>query len=127
MKPRSPDDSAPARRLILSTEGFTPRPALDVHTEKKAGKLLRHLHPRVALVRVHVKLEPSHAGTACFAVCATVEKTGIDHVAHATSTEPELAINAAVAKLERVVSAAAGMRKQRRHRPAASAPRRPRA
>jgi hypothetical protein len=55
-------------------------------------------------------------GLPTFAVCATAEKTGIDHVAHATSIEPVPAINAVFAKLERVIAAAAGIRKHRRHR-----------
>jgi ribosome-associated translation inhibitor RaiA len=97
--------------LIFSSDGFANRPELVAHAEVKAAKLLRHLHPKVAGVRVHVKHDAAHFSPYYFAVCATAETAGADHVAHAASSEPRAAINAAFDKLERSLTAAAGMRK----------------
>lgn len=99
--------------LIFSTEGFANRTDLAVHAEEKTAKLLRHAHPHVGLVRVHVKRETPHSRPPSFAVRAIAETAGPDYVAHSESTEPTTAINAVFSKLERSVAAAARARKHR--------------
>lgn len=101
--------------VILTTEAFTSRPELHLHAETKCAKLFRHLHPRVQLVRVHVKHYAPHAEEAYFAARATAEHSGPDHVVHAEGNEPESAINAVVDKLERALASAAGLRKHQMH------------
>jgi ribosomal subunit interface protein len=108
--------------LIVSTEGFANRAHLTWYTEEKMAKLLRHAHPYVGLVRVHVKRETPHSHPPYFAVRAIVQTAGPDHLAHAEATEPATAINAAFDKLERRVTAAARERKRRQRHAAPVGP-----
>jgi ribosome-associated translation inhibitor RaiA len=103
--------------MILTTDGFSARAELTPHAESKVAKLLRHVHPRVQLVRVHVKLEQPHSGPTFFSVRATAERPGSDHVVHAEAAQPEMAVNAAFDKLERTLTSAAGARKHQQHHP----------
>ena len=114
MNPNSED-------LIFSTEGFANRADLAAHTEEKVAKLLRHAHPHVGLVRVHVKRETPHSHPPCFVVRAIAETAGPDYLAHSEAIEPVTAINTAFDKLERLVTASARARKhwQRRSVPMA--------
>jgi ribosome-associated translation inhibitor RaiA len=100
-------------QLIFSTEGFASRPELVVHSEEKTAKLLRHLHPRVTGVWMHVKHDSPHSRPRLFTVCAVADTVGTEHLAHATAVEPHAAINAAFDKLERSLTAAALTRKHR--------------
>jgi ribosome-associated translation inhibitor RaiA len=102
---------------LLSAEGFSARPELTVHAEAKAAKLRRHANPRIGHVRLHVCLETPREGTPRFAVVATAETRGLDFVAHGLAPVPESAISEAFVKLERSVSAAAGVRKHQLHHP----------
>lgn len=102
-------------QVLLHTEGFAPREELIAHAEAKAGKVLRHSHPRVHLVRITVKRHTPHSGAPFFAVRATTENEGPDHVVHADGAEPETAINEAMHKLERALTATAGAHKHRLH------------
>ncbi len=104
-------------RVLLRTEGFALRDELTAHAEEKAGKLMRHSHPRVHLLRLNVKLETPHSGAPFFAVRAIAENEGPDHIVHAEGSEPESALNDAVHKLERALSGSAGERKHRLHQP----------
>jgi ribosome-associated translation inhibitor RaiA len=99
--------------LILTTEGFSARAELSAHAETKSAKLLRHTDPRVHLVRINVKRHAPHSAAVYFAVRATAENDGADHVAHADGAAPEAAINSAVGKLERALSETAAARKNR--------------
>jgi len=102
-------------KVILSAEGFSAHAALIAHAEAKAAKLRRHESPRVGHVRIHIRRETLRDAPARFTVAATGETRGMDFVAHSASAEPETAINAAFGKLERAVTAAAGVRKHSRH------------
>lgn len=102
--------------VLLHTEGFAMREELTAHAEAKADKLLRHSHPRVHRVRINVKRHTPHSGASFFAVRATAENEGPDHIVHADGAEPETAINEAMHKLERALAASAGARKHRMHR-----------
>ncbi len=104
-------------RVLLRTDGFALRDELIAHAEAKAGKLTRHSHPHVHLVRIDVKRHAPHSSTPYFAVRATAENEGPDHVVHAEGAEPESAINEAVHKLERALANSAGELKHRLHRP----------
>jgi len=102
--------------LIFSTEGLTNRADMADHAEDKAKKLRRRLHPRIDLVRVHIKHESPHSSPAHFAVRATAVTKGPDlMVAHAESNEPVAALNAAFEKLERALAASAGALRHSRH------------
>jgi len=104
-----------ANTLILTAEGFILRPELADLAASKTAKLLRHEHPPVHRVRLHVRHEtPRHAAPG-FIACATAEHAGPDHVAHASAAEPRAVIAAALAKLERGLREAAGARKHARH------------
>jgi len=103
--------------VTLTTEGFPARAELTALAGEKAAKLLRHGHPRVNTVRLHVKLETPHSGVPFFAARGTTEHAGPDHVVHATAAEPEAAIRAAVDKLERALTTSAGARKHDQHHP----------
>jgi ribosome-associated translation inhibitor RaiA len=103
-------------RVLLHAEGFAVRDELTAHAEEKAGKLLRHSHPRVQLLRFNVKLHTPHSGAPFFAVRAIAENEGPDHIVHADGAEPESAINEAVHKLERALAGSAGARKHDLHR-----------
>lgn len=103
--------------VLLHTEGFALRDELSAHAEMKAGKVLRHSHPRVHLVRLTVKRHTPHSSAPFFAVRATAENEGPDHIVHADGAEPETAINEAMHKLERALAASAGARKHRMHHP----------
>jgi ribosome-associated translation inhibitor RaiA len=105
------------QNLILTTDGFAARAELTTHAEAKVTKLLRHTHPRVHLVRVHVRLEKPHSGPAFFAARATAERAGSVHVMHGEAAEPETAITEAFDKLERALTAKAGARKHAQHHP----------
>lgn len=105
----------PTSRLILTSEGFSPREEDRAHADEKAAKVLRHVNPRVDLVRLHLKRETPHSAPVRFTARATAEHAGPDHVIHAEADEPSTAINTAFAKLERVLTAAAGVRKHDRH------------
>lgn len=102
--------------VIISPEGFTANAELTLLAEAKAAKLRRHEVARIGHVRIHVKLETPRVGAARFVVVATAETSGADLVAHSTAAKPGTAVNAAFAKLERAVSAAAGVRKHRRQK-----------
>ena len=104
-------------QVLFTTEGFPARPELNAFAADKAAKLLRHSHPRVNLVRLHLKRETPHRGAAIFCARATIEQAGPDHVVHATATEPETAIKSAVDKLERALTTSAGARKHQQHHP----------
>jgi ribosome-associated translation inhibitor RaiA len=102
--------------LILSTAGFANRADFTTHVNEKVTKLLRHVHPQLGLVRVHVKRETPHSRPAYFAARAIVETAGPDYLAHAEAAEPETAIDVAFDKLERAVTAAVRARKhQQKH------------
>jgi ribosome-associated translation inhibitor RaiA len=105
-------------KVLLLAEGFTVRPAVTALAEKKAAKLRRHEAPRVGNVRIHVRREKPRNGVPRFAVSATGETRGLDFVAHSSGATPETALNSAFATLERAVTAAAGVRKTKRHREA---------
>lgn len=100
--------------LILTTEGFALRQELAELATAKSAKVLRHEHPPVHRVRLHVKHEAPHHAAPCFLARATAEHAGPDHVAHATGAEPEIAIHAALAKLERLLSDAIASRRHDR-------------
>jgi hypothetical protein len=102
--------------LILETDGCATRPDFAAYVEGKAVLLLRHLHARGGVVRVYMAPVRTMQ-SAEFLVCAVAEKTGIDHVAHATAPDPEWAVDEAFAKLERVLAIAAGLRRRTRARP----------
>jgi len=102
-------------RLILTCEGFSPKDEIRAHADEKAAKILRHETPRVDLVRLHLKREAPHSAPVRFSARATAEHAGPDHVIHAEAEEPATAITTAFAKLERVLSSAAGVRKHERH------------
>jgi len=104
-------------QVLFTTEGFPAHPELNAFAADKAAKLLRHTHPPVNLVRLHLKRETPHRGTAFFAARATTEQAGPDHVAHASATEPEAAIMSAIDKLERALVASTGARKHQQHHP----------
>jgi ribosome-associated translation inhibitor RaiA len=101
--------------VLLTTEGFAAPAELTDHAETKAAKLLRHAYPRVHLVRINVKLNTPHSGAPFFAARATAENEGPDHVVHAEAATPETAIKEVVDKLERALTASAGLRKHRIH------------
>ena len=101
-------------QVLFTTEGFPAHPELNAFAVDKAAKLLRHTHPPVNLVRLHLKRETPHRGAAFFAARATTEQAGPDHVAH---TEPEAAIMSAIDKLERALVASTGARKHQQHHP----------
>ena len=103
-------NNAPSR-VLLHTEDFALRDELATHAEAKAGKVLRHSHPRVHLVRLTVKRHTPHSGAPFFAVRAIAENEGPDHVVHADGAAPESAINEAVNKLERALAGSAGARR----------------
>lgn len=107
--------NTPTSRLILTSEGFSPREEDRTHADEKAAKVLRHTTPRVDLVRLHLKRETPHSAPVRFTARATAEHAGPDHVIHAEADEPATAINTAFAKLERVLSSVAGLRKHERH------------
>ena len=109
-------NTSPAQ-VLLHTDGFAPRDELTAHAEAKASKLLRHSHPHVHLVRINVKRHAPHSSAPFFAVRATAENEGPDHIVHADGAEPESAINEAVHKLERALAASAGTRKHKLHHP----------
>jgi len=115
-RPILPPMNTTSPDLIFSTEGFTNRADLAAHAEEKAKKLRRRLHPRIDLVRVHIKHESPHSSPAHFAVRATAVTAGPDLVAHAESTEPTAALNAAFEKLERALAASAGALRHARHK-----------
>lgn len=99
-------------QLILTADGFTLRPELSALAHEKAAKILRHEHPRVHLVRAHVKHEVQGGGNTRFTVRATAEHAGPDHVVHGFASEPGTALNTAFSKLERELSEAAASRKR---------------
>ena len=101
--------------VLLTTEGFSPRDDLALLAEAKGAKILRHLNPRVHLVRVHVKRQAPRSGAPFFAARATAENEGPDHVTHAEGAEPATAVNQVIAKLERALAGTAGARKHRWH------------
>ena len=103
--------------VIFSTEGFAAHADLAAHADEKAVKLLRHAHPRTLLVRINLRLEKPHSGTPHFLARASAEGEGPDHVAHAVGVRPESAINGVVDKLERSISASAGVRRHALHHP----------
>ncbi|HEX2855331.1 MAG TPA: HPF/RaiA family ribosome-associated protein [Opitutaceae bacterium] len=104
-------------KILLSTEGFLTSLDLIDYADGKAAKLLRHEHPRVHLVRLHLKRETPHSGAPHFSARATAEHAGPDHVVHASGSHPEAAINAAVDKLERALTGAAGAARHLKHHP----------
>lgn len=104
-------------RVLLHTDGFAPRDELIAHAEAKAGKVMRHTHPHVHLLRINVKRHAPHSRAPYFEARATAENEGPDHIVHADGPEPEAAINEAMHKLERVLTATAGARKHRLHHP----------
>jgi ribosome-associated translation inhibitor RaiA len=106
-------------QVLFTTEGFPVRPELNAFAADKTAKLLRHTHPRVNVVRLHLKRETPHRGAAFFSARASTEQAGPDHVVHATSTEPETAIKSAVDKLERALATSTGARKHQQHHPRA--------
>jgi hypothetical protein len=106
----------PTPRVLLTTDAFALRPELVAYAEAKAARLFRHSRPRVHLVRINVKYNLPHSGIAFFSARATAEHEGLDHISHADGPEPETAINAAVGKLERALTAAAGLHKHALHR-----------
>jgi ribosome-associated translation inhibitor RaiA len=97
--------------LILSTAGFANRADLTTHVNEKLAKLLRHVHPQMGLMRVHVKRETPHSRPPYFSVRAIVETAGPDFLALSAATEPVTAIDTAFDQLERSVTAAARARK----------------
>lgn len=101
--------------VILTSEGFTLRPELNALALEKGAKVLRHAHPAVDRVRVHLRMESRHSSGPCFVARATAEHAGPDHIAHAKNEEPAAAIHAVMAKLERELRDAAGVRKHARH------------
>jgi ribosome-associated translation inhibitor RaiA len=109
--------NTPSQKVLLTTEGFLTSIDLIDHAEGKAAKLLRHEHPRVHLVRIHVKRETVHSGAPRFSARAMAERFGPDHVVHATGGQPETAVNAAIDKLERAVLSAVGAAKHNKHHP----------
>ncbi|MEO6001929.1 MAG: HPF/RaiA family ribosome-associated protein [Opitutus sp.] len=102
-------------KVIVSAEGFSSSAELIAHAEAKVAKLRRHETPRIGHIRFHLRRETPHGLAPRFVISATAETRGIDFVAHAFADEPEVAINAVVGKLERAVTAAAGVRKHKRH------------
>ncbi|HVS51335.1 MAG TPA: hypothetical protein VHD62_03185 [Opitutaceae bacterium] len=106
--------NAPARRLILVTTGFTPAADLAPRLRRLAAGLLAQLATRGGVLSVHVRCDAGAEIAPQFTVCATAEKTGVDHVAVAVASAPEAAAELAFAKLSRVVATAAGIRKNRR-------------
>src|SRR5687767_12883809 len=58
--------NSPTSRLILTSEGFSPRPEDRTHADEKAAKVLRHTNPRVDLIRLHLKRETPHSAPARF-------------------------------------------------------------
>lgn len=102
-------------RTLVSFAGVGVRAELVTQIEIKAAKLHRHRSPRVGTVRVNVRHETPHNSAPYFAVCAQAETRGLDYVAHATASEPEVAIVGAFAKLERSIVGTAGARRHRRH------------
>ena len=110
-------NTSPAH-VLLTTESFAPSDDLALLSEAKGAKILRHLHPRVHLLRVHVKRYAPRSGAPFFAARATAENEGPDHVAHAEGAEPEIAVNKVVAKLERALASTASARKHGWHEPA---------
>lgn len=109
-------NTSPAQ-VIVSIEGFAHRSDLATHAEEKAAKLLRHLHPPIGCVRLHVRREAPHSRAPFFTVCARAETAGTDYVAHAEASEPVTAINAACDKLERAAAAAARARRHEQRHP----------
>lgn len=105
------------QKILLTTEGFLTSLDLIDHAGEKAAKLLRHEHPRVHLVRIHVKRETPHSGVPHFSARATAEHAGPDHVVHASGSQPEAAVNVAVDKLERAFLAAVGAARHHKHHP----------
>ena len=104
-------------KIIVTTEGFPIRPELTAHAEEKGAKLLRHTHPRVSAVKLHVKRETPHAGPVSFSVRATAEHSGPADVVHAEASQPDAAIRSAIDKLERALTTSAGARKHEQHHP----------
>ena len=101
--------------IELSTEGFSGRAELTSFVVEKSAKLFRHAHPQVYLARFHIKrLTPRSRGP-YFEVRATVEHAGVAHVVHAEELEPEAALHIAIEKLERALTADAGIRKHRQY------------
>jgi ribosome-associated translation inhibitor RaiA len=112
-----------APSLLFSTEGFGPRADLLAHASAKADKVLRHAHPRVTAVRVHVKHELRHSSVATFTALAIAQSPGQEFLVHAEAGEPATAINLAFNRLERSLATVARARKhgQRHALPAALA------
>lgn len=102
-------------KVILAAEGFKVPAGLADHAEAKAAKLRRHETPSIGDLRIHLRRESPGDGSPQFAILATAETRGADFVAHSSAAEPLTALNAAFAKLERAVTAAAGVRKHKRH------------
>jgi|GEM_PF-3355216 len=105
------------QKIIVTTEGFPIRPELTAHAEEKGAKLLRHTHPRVNVVRLHIKRETPHVGPISFSVRATAEHNGPAAVVHAEAPQPEAALRSAIDKLERALTTTAGARKHEQHHP----------
>lgn len=101
--------------LIVTADGFVLRPELMVRANEKAAKLIRHHQPHAIRVRLHLAREVPHTDAPRFAVRATAEHAGPDHVVHAFGFEPDAAVNAAFSKLERAFRETAGIRKHARH------------
>ena len=101
--------------LILTAEGFTLRPELADLATAKSAKVLRHENPAVYRLRLHLRRETTHRAPVRFAARATAEHAGPDHVTRAEASEPEAAVHAVLAKLERALRDAAGARKRERH------------
>lgn len=114
--------NAPTRRLILVTAGFTPAGEFPARVQSLATGLLAQLARRGGVLRVHVRCDAGAGAAPQFTVCATAEKTGVDHVAVAIASVPEAAAGLAFEKLSRVVATAAGIRKNRRSRPGTRPP-----
>lgn len=112
----------PPTQLSMATDGFSPSADLVAHAEEKASKLRRHAHPRVAVVRVHVKLELAGSGERFFTACVRAEIPGPDQVVHATAETPLCAISRAFGKIERAITGAGRACKHRqRHEAVARA------
>src|SRR5882724_9301717 len=101
--------------IELSTEGFSGRAELTAFVVEKAAKLFRHAHPQIYLARFHIKRLAPHSRGPYFEVRALVEHAGVAHVVHAEELEPEAALHIAIEKLERALTADAGIRKHRQH------------
>lgn len=113
--PSDPVSSVDALPVLLHTEGFTATADLRALIERLAAKLSRRgdgLRLRLTIVR-----EAVHVSVARFVATARLERPGQDEVAHAAAVEPDLAVQAVMAKLERIEAGRVGARKHAQHHP----------